>query len=189
MQKQEIFPDIIATDIASGNILSNILKELEDNKGHIISHMAPNSWSDNITSTFVSCKNIIEELGLNTLKFFLDTKVSEYLSLIPFYSDRYKTTLIESWVNVSSKNNFQDWHTHETFFSVVSGVFYIQTNGQDGDLIFSPGFENHMKGTYIVRPQVGKLVLFEGRLPHRVAYNKSNSERVSLSFNYKIENK
>ena len=95
----------------------------------------------------------------------------------------------ESWVNVSQKYGYQERHNHvakRTFRVGISGVYYIQTNGHDGNLEFFPPdlYEGHYPATYTVQPEVGKLVLFRSELYHRVRANLTENDRISVSFNY-----
>ena len=64
-------------------------------------------------------------------------------------------------------------------FGTFSGVFYLQVPENSGNLVFvdRDGQE------YVCEPKVGKLVTFPGSLKHYVEENKSNRDRISISFN------
>ena len=106
----------------------------------------------------------------------------------------------ESWFNFGKKNTFQFEHAHSN--SLISGVYYYNTNTQDGKIEFrhpnpiaaaTQGFpyKSVMTGNFPARiattfnfaPEPGKLILFPGWLTHRVLPNTTNNERISISFN------
>jgi uncharacterized protein (TIGR02466 family) len=110
--------------------------------------------------------------------------------------DRYQSLDIEnSWINVSKPNGFQFAHTHEP--SMISGVYYHKTSGEDGNIVFeSPnlyfniydfpnnGAQCQKSIEYI--PQAGRLFLFPAWLTHYVNVNRTQEERISLSFNLRL---
>ncbi len=110
--------------------------------------------------------------------------------------DRFKMMEIEnSWINVSKPSGFQFRHTHEP--SMVSGVYYHKTSGDDGNIVFeSPNpyfnaydFPNNgaqFQKSVEYAPSVGSILLFPSWLAHYVDVNKTQEERISLSFNLKL---
>ena len=79
-------------------------------------------------------------------------------------------------------------------YSDISGVYYINTNGEDGNLQFD-NINSSMSGNFImgalrskeVAPLMnGLLMLWPGPLKHGTQTNNTDSERMSLSFNINI---
>lgn len=105
--------------------------------------------------------------------------------------------LLNSWTNIHYPNDFAQSHTHIN--SVFSGVYYLQTTDNSGDLEFStPHFNNNIsKGLlfqfdeythvnanhYRIKPYDGEIVIFPSHLAHGVCKNESDQERYSLAFN------
>jgi len=110
------------------------------------------------------------------------------------------------WVNINGQSSFNRPHVHAE--SLFSGVYYAQAEEDSGDLYFLHPATSHQyhidertvekftdfnSSVFIVKPQVGKLVLFPSWLVHYVESNRSSADRISISFNtyidlnYKIE--
>ena len=95
----------------------------------------------------------------------------------------------KSWINEFRKGSYAHEHHHST--ADISGVYYYQTNGNDGSLFFeSPVREAgctpawvQLNNRFQIPPSVGLLVLFPGWLRHGVSTNYSDSTRISISFN------
>lgn len=96
-----------------------------------------------------------------------------------------------SWINFYDKHQYQDLHSHSN--SVLSGVFYIQSDGSS-DLLFqapwhfqqpvSPKHTNYnFENCHIMRyeSKIGRCYVFPSHLLHQTLPAKS--ERISLAFN------
>ena len=98
----------------------------------------------------------------------------------------------QSWCNISNRDAFQHFHVHGDMD--LSGVYYHQTNGNDGDIVFrNPSLVNRFhKLTYNIdnsvnyKPEVGKILLFPSFLEHAVFHNNSDDKRISISFNVTV---
>jgi len=113
--------------------------------------------------------------------------------------DRYQSMDIEnSWINVSKPSGFQFSHTHEP--SMVSGVYYHRTSGKDGNIIFEspnvyfgaydfPNNSAECQKQVEYTPIAGRLLLFPSWLSHLVDVNRTQEERISLSFNLRLRRK
>lgn len=94
--------------------------------------------------------------------------------------------MISMWGNVNYNKDFNGAHTHE---GILSGVFYLQTPDNCGNLIFcNPSVRAHnsllKKSDYPIKPQNLACILFPSWLEHYVQPNMSNLPRISLSFNF-----
>jgi uncharacterized protein (TIGR02466 family) len=152
---------------------------IEDNRIEIEKNLITGTWADNIASTFDTEKNLIEAFGLSNLKQLILDSAKELTSK--------SLILKESWVNYSAMHNYQEYHKHG--YVGISGVYYLKTNEQDGRLRFHtllPSFEDTDNFVYY-QPQEGKIILFPSWAPHSVETNKTDSVRVSISFNLYTE--
>lgn len=148
-----------------------------------------NPWGDTVDTSFKyrNAVNIVDQMP--EFKKYIIKNVREYIKTPAGYPD--PVHIRESWWNVSRRGGFQHWHIHSR--NDISGVWFYQTMGQDGNLllkpegtglahsIFSPGF-------YTIEPKVGKLVLFPSWLEHAVWLNNTDSERITVSFNMRLIN-
>jgi uncharacterized protein (TIGR02466 family) len=138
--------------------------------------------------------NIIKERDLRHLAGQLLKHTQHFCAELGI--DRYQSMDIEnSWINVSKPSGFQFAHTHEP--SMVSGVYYHRTSGEDGNIVFeSPNpyfnaydFPNNgaqCQKNIEYTPKVGHLLLFPSWLTHYVDVNRTPQERISLSFNMRL---
>lgn len=133
------------------------------------------TWADQIATTFDSCKNLIEQFELTVLKEFIIGQAAQLL--------HKKLVITESWVNYADKYAYQSYHQHE--HEGLSGVYYLQTNGNDGKIKFHspcPQLDRSMDAVTFT-PEVGKIILFPGWLGHSVGANLSDDLRISIAFN------
>jgi uncharacterized protein (TIGR02466 family) len=98
------------------------------------------------------------------------------------------------WLNVYGSGHSQDLHVHTG--QVISGCYYVQSPpGVPGLSVFSPFAEemfdvpmtetNPLNAKFIEVPAVeGEMLLFRSWTRHCVRPNRTNSERVSIAFNF-----
>lgn len=125
--------------------------------------------------------------------------VSETFSELGFNTKQYEPVIHVAWLNINRKHNFMRHHNH--LKAVFSGVYYIKTPKNSGDLEFNSPVADHKyvvdsdcikdfnhfnSNTWIVPAEEGKLVLFPSWLVHFVQPNLSDEDRISLSFDCSI---
>ena len=114
--------------------------------------------------------------------------------------------LTNFWINISGKGSSNTPHTHSGL--TYSGVFFIKVpkemkggrflfyrNFNEADFISSE-YMGHFKEGYqmqgydypinTISPKENLLVVFPAWVPHAVEINLSDEERISLSFNFKL---
>jgi uncharacterized protein (TIGR02466 family) len=188
MEILSLFPDYLLVDHASDQELSDIREELWLKKTEISKLITQGTWGDNISTTVDLCKNVIKQFNLIKLESFIEPRIHAYLKTYTLYKDVSKISLFESWVNFSNRYSFQNLHIHPPWHSTVSGVFFVEVPENCGNTVFVPGLvEEDLKGSYEVKPEPGKLLIFHGSLPHMVRVNNSTSSRISISFNYSLK--
>ena len=114
--------------------------------------------------------------------------------------------LTNFWININGKGSSNTPHTHSGL--TYSGVFFIKVpkemrggrflfyrNFNEADFI-STAYMGHFKEGYQMKgydypintilPKENMLVVFPSWVPHAVETNLSDEERISLSFNFKL---
>jgi uncharacterized protein (TIGR02466 family) len=86
------------------------------------------------------------------------------------------------WGNISSFTNFNSIHTHHTNIKKLSGVLYLQTPSNSGDIIFHNPLD--LSIAFNVKPKPKTLIIFPSYLPHFVEPNLSQEDRISIAFNF-----
>lgn len=147
-----------------------------------------NPWGDTVKTNFNYNGSNHVLNGTETNKIFTN-KCNEFLHLL--HNDSI-IKIKESWFNISDKRDFQHFHIHDNYD--VSGVYFFQTDGNDGDLVFNnPSLINryhkltaNIEPKVNYKPETGKLILFPSFLEHGVFHNTSENKRISFAFNAKI---
>lgn len=111
---------------------------------------------------------------------------------------------ISYWIMINPPNSYNTSHTHPD--AHLSGVMWIKTPQNSGDLRFNSPVEfsgftecnSYIKEaqdstafypTYDFYPTVGKMLTFPASLRHEVKVNKSNEDRVAVSYNIRISDR
>ena len=173
------------------NELKNALDDIRSNDVF----EKPKGWEEDCSTNIGHRFNTILDYGLDNMKKFLAKHVTEYVSTVnPFITADADYFLNHSWIAITGKGQSQEWHAHTD--AIVSGVYYYQTNGEDGDLWFRNPVPYTRIGLFPagasspekvhVKPRVGNLVLFPGWLEHKVCVNTTDHERIVVSFNYNL---
>ena len=93
-----------------------------------------------------------------------------------------------SWFAKFQKHDYG--HVHHHGRANIAGVYYFKLKGSTGNLFFqspTPGLDGEGGASEIVCEE-GELVLFPGWLLHGITTNKSDTDRISVSFNVKYIN-
>jgi len=167
-------------------------RKIEEEEQYIL-NFSCNQTESNAGNRITLNKNILDSTGLFNLKTDITNILNEYYSSV--YSPRSNVTLYitTSWCNVSYNNDFHHNHVHHN--SILSGVLYLEADGNDS-ITFTRNLQDKL--TLLTYPQEenvfnnfscdveikkGDLVLFPSTLYHSVKPLKREGPRISLSFN------
>ena len=137
--------------------------------------------------------NIQSKTLTNILKF----SINEYYKEWGFITQTLNFSDI--WVNISPKGAYQETHTHlhPIDKNLFSGVLYVDVTSDSGDLHLQNPLNLQMSlmtkskqifEYFTVTPENGKIVIFPSWLSHKVTQNLNNKDRISISWNVKINN-
>jgi len=94
-----------------------------------------------------------------------------------------------AWVNKTPKGMNIQTHNHRDVD--ISCVYYVQTNGDDGDLVLyspNPALDTSRwigKGSQVrIKPKEGQLIFFPSWLLHSTTLNNTNNERISVAIDF-----
>ena len=138
--------------------------------------------------------SILAEYVLNNL--------SKYLNENQIFIEGTKLDLNNLWININKKGNYNVTHMHP--LCDLSGVMWLKTPDKCGNITFrdptqfqefilqktiSKKYKKqfHYFGDYDFYPKEGRLLLFPSHLAHLVQPNESRQDRISISFNIRIE--
>jgi uncharacterized protein (TIGR02466 family) len=116
----------------------------------------------------------------------LDAHVQNFCSQ---FGVHYGSYVRSSWFSVFDEHSYGHVHNHVP--ADISGCYYVETSGDDGSIFFlspAPAMATSRLFTdthkpIVVKPEVGKLLMFPGFLDHGVQTNKTKNRRISLAFN------
>tara|TARA_B100000212_G_C27150906_1_gene437471 strand:- start:50 stop:643 length:594 start_codon:yes stop_codon:yes gene_type:complete len=100
------------------------------------------------------------------------------------------------WININGKYNYNAEHDHQN--AILSAVYYVEVLADNtGDLKlhredssryylgeYTKNPTHFSSQSYISKPTCGKLVVFPAWTKHSVEMNNSNTERISIAFNF-----
>jgi len=130
------------------------------------------------------------------LRGHLDRHVRSFARSLEFDLEDRELEMTDCWVNVMPPGCAHTLHLHPT--STISGTYYVETPKGASAIKFEdprltsfmaapprrpdPGPRNRTFVEYAA--EAGNVVLFESWLRHEVPVNRTDAERVSISFNY-----
>jgi len=142
---------------------------------------------------------ILNEKEFKSLKKDITIKVEDYFDKIICPAGNITPYITQSWLNYTEKNQFHHRHTHPN--SLVSGVFYINSNDEfDKIKFFKDNLHSTIKfetknwnlwnsETWWLPVTTGDLILFPSSLTHMVETKEGDNTRVSLAFNVFVKGK
>jgi hypothetical protein len=190
MNIQNLFPTLIGIEQADQETVDAIAREVLAQRANLESLLAP-TWGDNVLSSFEKEKDLFTSVPLLTLKKFVEKSILDFVGATRVDKDLcFDPAYTQSWINITRQFGFQERHNHERGADglPISGAYYFNTNGEDGDFSVVPtDMQAKYFGSYVIKPQVGRLVLFRSEVFHRVSANMTQSDRISFSFNYLLK--
>ena len=145
---------------------------------------------------------LLSEPELENLRKKIDEEVYNFAKSLQIDFGKHGLKRINSWGNLQKKGNYIKEHRHNN--TQFSGVFYLQTPENSGDIIFTTrnatwinsywepsltGYDDLNSFEKRFRPQQCGIFLFPAHLDHYVTPSHSEEERYSISFNYNLDGK
>jgi len=180
-----IFPTPIYTTKIDRGFTKQELQFVKEQKKHCTNNQGNINTKDNYILNRKQFKNI---------KKFLDKHCKNFLDTIICPKNNIEIYITQSWLNYTEANQYHHQHAHPN--SVVSGVFYFDSDIKNDKILFSkdayqqirPQIDNTKwnlwnSGTWYFPVQTGDLFLFPSSTTHQVETKKGNNTRISLAFN------
>ena len=140
------------------------------------------------------------DLELEQPRFFVNSISSQLNSVFNDMGWNIKNQEVKitgMWAIINKKNASNSMHIHSNNY--ISSAYYVKAPKNCGDIVFyDPRFAatyrypkisktNKLNSNIVsFQPKEGMLVLFPSYLQHSVNLNKSNKERVVISFNINL---
>tara|TARA_B100000575_G_scaffold21132_1_gene14538 strand:+ start:2129 stop:2776 length:648 start_codon:yes stop_codon:yes gene_type:complete len=146
--------------------------------------------------------DLLSEPELENLRKKIDEEVYTFAKSLQIDFSKHGLKRINSWGNLQRKGNYIKEHRHNN--TQFSGVFYLQTPENSGDIIFTTrnatwinsywepsvtGYDDLNSFEKRFKPQQCGIFLFPAHLDHYVTPSHSEEDRYSISFNYNLDGK
>jgi uncharacterized protein (TIGR02466 family) len=180
----ELFKDIIFEIPLNENLKEYLKysKKLKKQKGRKISNVG------GFQSDELDLKEKILQSLIKNIEYYANIFCNDILKV------NKKITLTSMWLNINYYKDYNISHVHS--FSMLSGVFYIKTLKNSGNLIFKRNhaleycikdkpveYNSYNATTFTIPSKENNLYIFPSWYEHYVEPNLSKEERVSISFN------
>tara|TARA_X000001388_G_scaffold27876_1_gene19691 strand:- start:58 stop:684 length:627 start_codon:yes stop_codon:yes gene_type:complete len=182
-----IFPIPIYTTKINRGFTKQELKFVNEQKKHCVNNTGNINTKDNY---------ILNRSQFKSIKKFLEEHCQNYLNTIicPKNKD-LKLYITQSWLNYTEVNQYH--HKHEHPNSVVSGVFYFDSDIKNDKILFSDPIVYKQisvitdntkwnvwnSRTWFFPVETGNLFMFPSSTTHQVQTKKGTNTRISLAFN------
>jgi uncharacterized protein (TIGR02466 family) len=192
MKTEEWFPTLIHSDFINTNGLKEVAYNLKTKSDGVVNSNRGGAWQSYDVlknEMFSEIINIIEQKALEI-----------YNQKYKPGSGRYKVAGM--WVNINGPKSYNIRHQHPR--AELAGTLYVKTPENCGDIEFEDPKEIHrlyeengdpiLDNKYTWRsvcykPENNLVLFFPGWLAHKVEENKSDDDRISISFNMIIDQK
>jgi uncharacterized protein (TIGR02466 family) len=138
---------------------------------------------------------ILNRKEFKNVKKFLDKQCKEYLDTVICPKNNLELYITQSWLNYTNTNQYH--HKHEHPNSVMSGVFYFNSDIKNDKILFShpipykqikPETDNTKfnlwnSDTWFFPVETGNLFMFPSSTTHQVETKTGTNTRISLAFN------
>ena len=140
------------------------------------------------------------DLELEQPRFFVNSispQLNSVLTDMGWNIKNQEVKITGMWAIINKKNASNSMHIHSNNY--ISSAYYVKAPKNCGDIVFyDPRFAatyrypkisttNKLNSNIVsFQPKEGMLVLFPSYLQHSVNLNKSNKERVVISFNINL---
>jgi uncharacterized protein (TIGR02466 family) len=138
---------------------------------------------------------VLDTKELSGLKEVIQQRLNEYFQQVFCPEDTVKLKITQSWCNYSDGGEHHHQHSHQN--SIISGVYYPQSDHLDDKLMFhtpltpyfglvisAKEYNNMNSKTWWLPAHTGFLLFFPSYLQHSVpSIQERTTTRISLSFN------
>lgn len=143
-------------------------------------------------------RNVLQKPQMKKIREFIENSMNLYFNNM--YKPKFELELYitQSWVNYTKNGESHHRHTHPN--SIISGVFYCQSNDETDKIHFHKNIIREIKivpsefhvynsDVWWIPAKTGTLLIFPSTLSHSVDPIQSQKTRISLSFNTFVKGK
>lgn len=149
-------------------------------------------WARNYQNWISDTQEVLNDPAYEKLLAGISAGVTEYFYGIMGARQDVNIYITESWFNKTDPGQSHHRHWHPN--SILSGVVYLQTEGDTGRIKFitsqfdtieynivEPNIYNSR--SWSVTPEAGSMIIFPSNVEHMVEEYRGSVPRISLAFN------
>ena len=149
-------------------------------------------WAQNYQNWISETQDVLNDTSYQKLLDGISAGLTEYFYGIMGARQEVELYITESWFNKTDPGQSHHRHWHPN--SILSGVIYLQTEGDTGRIKFitsqydtieynivEPNLYNSR--SWSVTPEAGSMIIFPSNVEHLVEDYHGNIPRISLAFN------
>jgi uncharacterized protein (TIGR02466 family) len=168
----------------------------QDNLGREYSvKQFPNGYT-----SFYTLNRLYKDTVFDGLTRFLYEIATDFANQQFWDLENFELVMNQFWCNINSRYSYHRDHVHP--YSQISGVFYVQAEKSSPSISFRdpriarwmvppPARESRPENTLFaaVPAEEGKVFMFPAWLDHGVPMNQTETDRISMSFNFELRHK
>lgn len=134
---------------------------------------------------------VLRDSVMTPIRGWIEDCVAEYFKATTNPKHNVHLRITQSWLNYSNPGQHHHKHSHPN--SLISGVFYLNTNPDDRIYFYRSGWQQikfppeswnlYNSDSWWFEAITGRLILFPSSLEHMVPTVQGSDVRISLSFN------
>jgi uncharacterized protein (TIGR02466 family) len=151
-------------------------------------------WISKSTYNTLSRYNIFSDSVFEPINNFVVQSVKNYFNELEIDLNCLVEEPVDAWFNIYQKGDYQEYHIHGE--SIVSVVYFLKADENSAKIYFKQPFSDMLKPKYrklrkdtvstiFYTPQPGMILTFRSFLEHCVEKHDSDSERITLSYNFR----
>lgn len=149
-------------------------------------------WQENNSNWLSTDLKVLNDFEFRKITAQVIVLLNEYFYGVMEVDPAIELYITESWLNKTETGQMHHRHWHPN--SVLSGIVYLQTEGDSGRTRFVDSrydtLELAMKNANIynskswtIAPEVGKVLIFPSSVEHMVDKYEGTTPRITLAFN------
>jgi len=145
-------------------------------------------WVAQRVFSSLNLHNLYQDLNYDPLNIWIDSQVEKFKELVDIKEDVLQCE--NAWFNIYEMYDYQEFHQHKGHD--LSCVYFLKSEEDGPKLVFennnnlfslTSGFDNFAP-RYFYESIEGRLIIFPSELRHCVEQNLTNTQRITLAYNY-----
>ena len=159
-------------------------------------------WISDETYNTDKTYNVSNDIIFSEVTDFIQKGVYNYMLQTGIDERWIRKEPYDAWFNIYKQNNFQEFHNHSG--CAISTIYFVKCDDTSAKVIFKNPYQDMMNipqssnialenkkkevelSGHIIKfqPVPGLLLVFRSHIEHCVERQKSNTERISLAYNF-----